>query len=155
MAELVVSLEPWATAWPSARELTVLHSIEVDGGVEPRRQFKVDETLMNVMAEAGVLKVITARVDGHMIGYFTWNIHPDPESQGLLVADQGAWFVLPGWPRVAHQMFDESIRVLKELGVQCIFPHHRTQGRGRSLGRFFTRRGAKEIQHTYSLWIGD
>jgi hypothetical protein len=39
--------------------------------------------------------------------------------------------------------------------VQCIFPHHRTQGRGARIGRFFMRRGAKHIQQTYSLWIGN
>lgn len=151
-----VALEPWTTRfWRDAQKLAADHFEEVDGGVEPKRVFKLDEPFMNAMAGAGVLKVIAARLDGRLVGYFTWSVVRDVESEGLRIAQQGAWYVEPGHPRIALQMFKASVKELQALGVQCMFPHHRAQGRGAALGKFFKRQGAKKIQDTYSLWIGD
>ena len=110
---------------------------------------------MSLMDLQGSLKIITARLAGRLIGYFTWTISPDPESRGLLLGLQGAWYVAPGYPRAAVKMFDESVRVLKSCGVKCVVPHHRLQGRGSGISRFFRRRGAVDIQHNFALWIGD
>lgn len=151
-----IEIEPWGPdLWADMEPLTEAHALEVDGGVEPRRPFKVDQALMGQLAQTNVLWVITARISGELVGYFTWNVSLDVESQGLLIGQQGAWYVSPGHPGVAGHMFDKSVQVLKRLGVSCIYPHHRTQGRGAAIGRFFERRGAKHIQQNYSLWIGD
>lgn len=150
-----VGLEAWSDAlWDEVRDLAEAHNHEVDDGVEPRRPFRLDRRLMAMMRDSGSLVIVIARQAGRPVGYFTWSVEPDVESEGLVIAQQGAWYVAPGHPRAAYLMFHESVAALKALGVQCIFPHHRTQGRGRALGRFFARLGAKEIQHTYSLWIG-
>lgn len=151
----VVALEPWSDAfWSECQRLAEDHFEEVDGGVEPRRKFKLDAGLMALLSDAGALQIVTARQDNALVGYFTWNVTLDPESEGLLIGQQGAWYVAPGHPRAAFKMFHKSVERMKSLGVQCIYPHHRTQGRGAGLGKFFKRQGAKEIQHTYSLWIG-
>ena len=155
MRDYAVTLEPWnLDLWAEVEALTIAHFEEVDGGVEPNRPFKPDQRLLALISEAGAFKVIIAREAGKLIGYFTWNITPDVESEGLLIGQQGAWYVAPGHPCVALTMFRKSVEELRALGVQCIYPHHRTQGRGAHLGRFFKRQGAKEIQHTYSMWIG-
>ena len=153
---MVVAKEPWSDAfWSEAQPLAVAHFDEVDGGVEPRRRLNLDAPFMQRLSDAGVLQLFTARADGELVGYYTWNVTNDVESAGLLIAQQGAWYVQNDRPRVACQMFDFAVGELKKMGVQCIFPHHRAQGRGAHLGRFFARRGAKKIQDTYSLWIGD
>lgn len=153
---LQVVLEPWSDAfWSDAEALATAHFEEVDGGVEPKRPFKLDTGFMQRLYDGGVLKLFTARIDGRLVGYYTWNVTSDVESQGLLIAQQGAWYVAPGHPRIAGKMFDTAVSELRAIGVQCIFPHHRAQGRGAAIGRFFQRRGAKKIQDTYSLWIGD
>lgn len=155
MRDVVVAETPWGDAiWAEIKPLAEKHALEVDGGVEPRRPFKLDERLMRALAAGGVLHLIVARAAGRVIGYFTWNVMPDVESEGLIIAQQGAWYLEPGFPRVATMMFDASIDMLRSLGVKMIYPHHRTQGRGDGIGRFFRRRGAKHIQQTYSLWIG-
>lgn len=156
MSDYTVALEPWSAAlWAEMKPHVEAHFEEVDGGVEPNRPFRLDLRLMQALADAGSLKAVIARLDGLLVGYLTWNITPDVESEGLLIAQQGGWYVAPGHPGVAARTFDVSVSELKARGVQCIFPHHRTQGRGARIGRFFMRRGAKHIQHTYSLWIGD
>lgn len=154
MSDLVIALEPWAAFWPDAEVLANAHFDEVDGGVEPNRPFKLDLAMMGMADLMGTLKIITARVAGRMVGYLTWNVQFDVESEGLLIALQGAWFVAPGFPKVAVLLFDFSVKALRSMGVRCIFPHHRVQGRGANIGRFFKRRGAKKIQDGYCLWIG-
>ena len=150
-----VELEPWDAFWQEARPLAEAHSVEVDSGVEPRRRFKVDEHQMRLLQKYGVLKVFALRKDGALVGYLTWQISKDVESEGLTIAQQGAWYVAPGHARGARLLFMRSVETLRDrFQVQHIFPHHRTQGRGDSLGRFFERLGAKKIQETYSLWVG-
>lgn len=156
MPELRIAVEPWSDAfWQEAKPLAEAHFLEVDGGVEPKRRFKLDCRLMQALHDADALKIVSARRGDRLVGYFSWQITPDVESEGLMIAQQGAWYVAPGCGLVAAKMFDASVRALKACGVQCIFPHHRVQGRGANIGRFFQRRGAREIQRTYSLWIGD
>lgn len=155
MRDLVVGPEPWgAEFWRDAKALAEAHFEEVDGGVDPRRRMDLDCEQMDAMATAGVLKIVTARHRGQMVGYFTWSIAHDVESKGLVAGFQGAWYVAPGHFSVAARMFEASVVMMKDLGVDFILPHHRAQGRGANIGRFFQRRGAKKIQETYFLWIG-
>lgn len=148
--------EPWSHIWPEAEALAQEHSAEVDLGVEPKRPHRVDSGLMEKLYQAGILKCFALRApSGRLLGYLTWQVMLDPESQGLVMAQQGAWYVAPGHGRAARALFSESLLFLRAFGVQHVFPHHRLQGRGKGIGRFFQRLGAKEIQHTYSLWIGD
>lgn len=156
MGEYAIALEPWTDAlWAEMKPPAEAHFGEVDGGVEPKRPFRLDLRAMQALADAGALKVVIARKAGELVGYYTWNVFPDVESEGLLIAQQGAWYVKPGHPRAAFDMFHVAVAELKALGVQCVYPHHRTQGRGAKIGKFFMRQGAKDIQRTYSLWIGD
>jgi len=151
-----VALEPWtADFWREAKPLALAHFEEVDGGIEPNRPFDLDEAFMSALAERNVLKLLAGRLNGELVGYLTWNVTLDVESRGLLIGMQGAWYVAPGHPRLARMMFEASKTELRAMGVKMLFPHHRTQGRGASLGRFFKRQGATKIQDTYSLWIGN
>lgn len=155
MRNITIEVEPWSDAfWADMEALAVDHFQEVDGGVEPNRSLRVDCDLMELIQKAGSLMILAARCDGRLIGYYTWQITPDVECAGLLIAQQGAWYVAPGFPRVAHDMFKRAVLELKARNVKCIYPHHRVQGRGANIGKFFKRQGAKEIQHNYSLWIG-
>lgn len=153
MRELRIEEEAWGDLWPVAEPLTRLHSAEVD--IEPRRPLRPDVELLEKLAALGVLRALGARLGSELIGYITWQISPDIESQGLLIANQGPWFVLPGYPRVAWGLYDASISMLRVSGVSCIFPHHRLQGRGAELGKFLLRQGAKPLQQHYIQWIGD
>jgi hypothetical protein len=104
------------------------------------------------MEDLGVFKIVSARAPGGaLVGYLTFSLGHDVESKDLLVANQGAWFVLPGFPRVAAQMFDFATCQLRDLGADVALLHHRLLGRGKGLGRFLTRRGAVEIKHEYYL----
>lgn len=156
MPALEIWKEPFSAIWPEVQELGQRHFNEVDGGVEPNRVFSLDAEALHAMSKAGVFIVMTARLGGELIGYFTWNVVGDVESVGLKIGLQGAFFVSPGAPlRTAYLLWKRSISEMKAMGVKCIFPHHRMQGRGANIGRFFMKQGAKPIQTTYSMWIGE
>lgn len=154
---LTIGLEHWTDVWPEIDALFAEHFEETDGGVEPNRRYELHEPVMRAMNASGQSPITTARIGGCLIGYCMWTITSDVESKGLLIASQGPWFVRPGYERfrAGAKLFDASVADLKRRGVKVIYPHHRVQGRGAKLGAFFRRRGAKEIQRTYSMWIGD
>lgn len=162
---ILVGLERWENFWPECDGLARPHFAEVSGTSDPNRPYKLDTALMQQCAESGALKIIAARVNGRLVGYCTWMVQPDVESHGLLIAQQGGWYVMPDFShlRLGMRMMFKSMALLKAWGVKNLFLHHRLEGRGADnversdhpLGKFFERLGAVEIQHTYSLWIGD
>ncbi len=155
LPEVIIEVEAFPSMWPEVNDLFSTHFEEVDGDVEPNRPYKLNVQAMMALHYSGIMKIISARVKGKLVGYITWNVTPDVESDGLLIAQQGAWYVSPDHEGFGIRLFKTSIKELKKLGVQNIFPHHRLQGRGQRLGLLFQRMGAKEIQRTYSMWIGD
>ncbi len=155
MSLVVVAVEPWGSLWPEFNELAKKHWTEVEVDTDKRREMKADAALLAKLQASNSLLCVTARQDGRLIGYLTWTLSPDPESAGLTIGDQGAWYVEEGHARVARRMYDRSIAEMKRVGVKCIYPHHRLNGRGHSLGKFFTRLGAVPEKQVYSLWIGD
>jgi hypothetical protein len=146
--------------WPAiAREATALgaqHFAEVERGLDPRRPYRLSDRLMTALDAVGYLVIATARVDDALVGYCSWQVAEDVESEGLLIAQQGAWFISPDYSdlHLGLPLLKFAIADLKARGVQFIFPHHRMQGRGRRLGLLFQRMGAVLTQATYMLRIG-
>jgi len=99
----------------------------------------------------GTIKCLAARRRGKLVGFLTWSIGFDMEARGTLIVHQLAWYVLPGQFSVAARMADWLIADCKRLGVRFLYLSHPMHGRGRTLGRFFERRGAVQISHTYAL----
>jgi hypothetical protein len=150
---VVIGPEPWDSVWPEVDALFAEHFAEVDGGDEPDRPYRLDEPTMRQANAIGQLRIVTARVDGALAGYCMWQISKDVESAGATFAEHGPWFVRPQFAALmlGPKLFDASLDDLHSLGVRMAYPHHRLRGRGAKLGAFFRRRGAIEIQHTYSL----
>lgn len=158
---LALARESFTTCGLDAQALAKAHFAEVNEGQDPRRRFEMDLGQMLQLDKLGIARIYTARIDFKLVGYCTWNLGYDPESMGLLIAQQGAWYCQPGSP-VGLKLFRFSISDLRSIGVKCVFPHHRFKGRaGTSNGKasplydWFSRLGAKPCQVTYSLWIGD
>src|ERR1700761_5596455 len=98
-AEILVREERWSDIAQEADVLAAMHFREVDEGVEPRRPYKLDKRLMQLIADSGALSITAARNGAEkLIGYCSWIVKPDVESEGLLIAEHGPWFVLPEHP---------------------------------------------------------
>lgn len=147
--------EKWDDFGTEALALAERHYAEVEAELALTRPYNPDAESMRRIAEAGIMHLLAARHAGEMVGYFTWNVLPDYESKGCLLAHQGAWYVVPGFPRVGVELLDESIRYLKSIGCSHALLHHRIYGRGNSLGKAFLRRGAVQHQIDYQLYLGE
>jgi hypothetical protein len=144
---LVIGFEKVSATWEELERLALQEQDEI----EEQRTFRPDWKSMSVLNEQGIFQVLVARVDGKMVGYFTWLLDFDLESRGTLIANQTAWFVEKGHPIVAVRMLDRAIMELKKIGVQFVYFHHGVIGRGASLGRLFERKGARLLSHNYIL----
>ncbi len=146
------AFEPWEKIGPELTALGQVHFAEVDGGVEVGRPYELDADLIAMMDKAGALRTMGARESGVLIGYIMWFVQPDAESKGQIFAKMGPWFCVPGFFGVAFRVFKLSVDAIRrDDSVRFFYPHHRLNGRGANLGKFFRRMGAVEIEHTYSL----
>ena len=149
--------ESFTSIWPEMSVLGAKHFAEVDGEVvDPRRPFRADEATLERLNRIGAFQIFSARVESRLVGYCSWNLSYDLESQGLLIATQGAWYVQPGYGLTGLKLFRFSLTGLRGMGVRLVFPHHRLAGRSTwRLGKWFERLGAQPEQVTYRLWLED
>lgn len=136
----------WAD--PDCAPLCEAHYREADNV----SRFEPDVALLQQLEASGVFRVMTARLNGKLIGYLMWSLTVNAESIGQRIADQGAWYVAPGAPAgIAAKMLRRSITELRAAGIGSIHLHHPVQGRGARLGTLFQRIGARPTQHRWSL----
>lgn len=135
--------EVWKEALPLMRE--------EHKELQIARPFAPDLKAMKASEEAGIFKVLVARVDGRLVGYLSWMIDFDMESYGTLIAHQCAWYVRPGVVGVGHAMFVRARLYLRGLGVKFVYWHHPDIGRGKDLGVFFERAGCQKVSTTYEM----
>jgi hypothetical protein len=147
LSELEIGFEKVADTWQELERLVLLEVNEV----EEQRPFGPDWASMKTLNEAGIFQVLIARVDGKMVGYFSWLVDFDLESKGTLIVNQSAWFVEEGYPIVAVKMLNRAIAEFKKIGVEFAYFHHTVKGRGAGLGRLFERKGAKLLGYNYVL----
>lgn len=131
--------------------------MEVNPCGKPGHPYRLNVPLLVHMETSGNWRIMCARVNNRLAGYITWSFVPDAESEGVIIADQGAWFVADEFANLhlGRRMLERSIADLKQAGVHSVQLHHPVNGRGAKLGTMFRRMGAIENQHRYSLWIGD
>lgn len=145
---LELQIEPLVNCWAEGMPLMVSEFAEMEpDGREPNPDF--DSIQAN--ERAGLLKVLTARKDGRLIGYLSWMINFDMESYGTLIVNVGSWYVEPGHFGVAHKMFDWAMDEFKRKKVKFVYWHHPVLGRGSNLGSFFYRKGAELVSYNYVM----
>lgn len=145
---LDLKLEKAADVWQEIDSLAKVEYDEVERGLRP---YGPDWESVKWLEQSGTLKILTARKNGRMIGYFTFMLDFDMESKGTLIANQCSWFVEEGHFGVAARMFKWAVKEWKRLGVKFAYLHNAQRGRGKTLGKFFTRIGAVHVSNTYAL----
>lgn len=146
--DLVLRIERFQDCWPEGSQLAWAEVREV----EPNgRKFEPDVQSILTNEALGVFKILVARKAGRMIGYLSWMIDFDMESYGTLIVNQTAWYVAPGHHGVADKMFNWATEEFRRLGVKFVYWHHTENGRGKTLGRYFKRKGAELISHNYVM----
>ncbi len=143
-------VETWAELWPEIDALGEAGFNE--GNRVPGRPYRLDYEALAELCLKGILRTVTARRAGALVGYAMWLIGPDIESAGRTVASQAVLYTRPGEVGItALRLFEESARMLRRLGVSVMLPHVPAEGRGKKLGNFFAKRGAKPLLQVYCL----
>lgn len=147
---LTLQLERAVDIQPELEELAREEHKEMEVGWRP---FGPDWESIFAMQRMGTFHILTARkgYQGELVGYLTWMLDFDTESYGTLIVHQCAWFVKKGNFRVAVRMFDWARDEWERLGVRFAYLHNTEFGRGKTLGKFFEKRGAVHVSNTYAL----
>jgi hypothetical protein len=159
-AFLSIAAEPVARVWHDAESegLAAEHYVEANAGWREHHPLRVNVALAVQLERAAGFRTYGARINGRLVGYLTWSISPDIESDGVLMADQGAFYVSQdqslrkfqiGWKLLRHSEDD-----LKAIGVHSLQFHHPVHGRGARAGVMLRRLGATPNQNRYVKWIG-
>jgi len=115
------------------------------------RPYCPDWQSMSANEMMGNFKCLAARKGSELVGYLCFSIDFDMEAKGVLIVHQLAWYVVPGHHSVAARMFDWLVAECRRLGVKFLYLSHPERGRGKTLGRFFARKGAHHTGNTYTL----
>lgn len=148
----VYARERWKDIWPEVEPLARQHFEQDNPPGTPRHGlFDLDLEQFSLLDSSGQWLIFTARRAGRLVGYSTWTVLRDLECRGLLIADQGPLFVLPGQAS-GLVLYRTGLEYMRALGVWSIHPYHRVSGSGARLERYFTLRlGAKAIKIEYEM----
>lgn len=142
------AIEPWGAIWPEASALMTSHY-----GLVTDRTFdeiEVDDENCQILSDAGVMQIATARRNAGLVGYCIWFLAPNLGVKGRVEACQGPWYAEPG-TSIGLRLFKFSISDLKtRLGIKTVYPHRWARSPDR-LESFFSRLGAKQMEIVYKL----
>ena len=87
--------------------------------------FDPDWDMYKAMANSGVLRTITCRNDGELIGYIVFFIQPHPHYKSCKTAYEDVYFVKKEYRkgRVGIKLFQYAEMALKRIGVNRIIVH--------------------------------
>lgn len=160
-----VEIEPWSDLVRDCRPMMLKHWRELTAGAFG--EWELDDVAARQMELAGMLVCASARsmatpddsdVDSRkLLGYCIWYLGPNLARRGSVLATQGPWYVEDEWrkTRMAWDLFRKSMLHAAALGARDFVPHHWGGVAGPRLDRFFRSLGAKPLQQTYMLQLGD
>jgi GNAT superfamily N-acetyltransferase len=87
--------------------------------------FDPDWDMYKTMANAGMLRTITCRNDGELIGYIAFFIQPHPHYKSCKTAYEDVYFIKKEYRkgRVGIKLFQYAEQALKRIGVNRIIVH--------------------------------
>ena len=109
-----------------------------------------------ILAEAGLLRVFIARIDGTIAGYCLWQHEVNVEAAAPPTMAQGPFYVAAEHRRhrLGVRLLAASRETFAAAGYEVLRLHHTLHGRGARAGRLYESLGAVEYQREYVLRIG-
>ena len=150
---VVIQQEPFTSFWAEGEALFAEHCVEVG---EPEDQYlRKNVAMARRLDEAGNLHIVTARLNGRLLGYLSSVISQSMEhSEPFLVAAQIPFFVTADAKGLGLQLALQraSIRSLyEERGVREVYMRAGIRGAGPKLPILYKRLGAEEFGSLYKL----
>ncbi len=154
LAPVSIQEESWYDFAADGLPLIWDHYREV--GSYEHENFAPNVPLIEKMADAGLIQIVTARAGSKLVGYLVFTLTPSLKALDELNAVQAPFYVKRewrGWTGVA--MHREAIRLLKGKGVKRLTLRSGVKGVGERQEVLFRRLGAVEDGRMFNLWIGD
>ena len=106
------------------------------------------------LAQAGMLRCITCRADGELIGYIIFFISPHLHYKSCITATEDIYFVKKEYRkgRIGIRLFQYAEQVLKERGVQRIVMHTKVH---LDNSKLFEYLGYKQTDKVISKMLGN
>jgi L-amino acid N-acyltransferase YncA len=147
--------EYFETAWRDARQLMSEHCVEV-GETSDSYEHK-NIALLQTLSDAGVLRVMTARINGRMFGYLSSVAGPSLEAPGEIVVNQLSLFVSKDAGRLGLglKLQRAAIKAFETRGVKQVYMRAGVRGSGPRLSKLYEFIGAKDHGRMYRLDLGE
>jgi predicted acetyltransferase len=106
-----------------------------------------------IMCRMKLMRIVTAREDGELIGYCICMIKPHIHYMDSLTAFNDIFYIKPHkrLGMTGIKLFKKTEEILKQYGVQKIFMNVK---RSHDIGAIFERLGYKESERIYTKIIG-
>lgn len=147
------SVENWTDVKSEAAPLWPLHWDEV-GQNKAKMKLNPDLDRLDHLNEAGMLHIVVARDDGHLVGYHASLVDTLIHYKDVLAAKCDLHWLHPEYRKgsTGLKLFKEVERTLKLRGVKVMYDFTKLY---LDKGAIFEHLGYKPIERTYSKWIGD
>lgn len=108
---------------PEMQELFPMHYDELC--VTKEFPLEPNWTAYNFFAEHNMLRVITVRADGELVGYMVFVVQPHLHYKSCLTASEDIYYLRPDMRqgRIGLKMFKYAEEALRRIGVQRIVIH--------------------------------
>ena len=149
-----VGEEPWTDVADDVERMGAVHHAEATEALAGA--YRLDQTTLARLAEAGLWRVFIARVDGVFAGYCCWIKETNLEEAAPPTMTHGPFYAAPCFARhrLGGKMLCVSRDVLAAEGYRMLRLHHTTHGRGARAGALYEQLGAVEYQREYMWRIG-
>lgn len=146
--DVVFAEETFEQSWPDAETLIHLHWKEIAS--YPDIPLDVDVEAYRRAEAAGLLCILTARVEGAMIGYVVFVLTPHLHYRTTVYAHQDVLYLHPAhrgrW--MGAKMISLADHLLASKGVHVVTQHVKLTHP--ALGRLLERQGYTVVEHLYS-----
>jgi GNAT superfamily N-acetyltransferase len=147
---VVVREESYEEAWPDAESLMAEHCVEV--GEPPDSYLSKNISLFQRLADIGAWQIITARMNGRMLGYLSSFIGPSLEFTEPVCTQLSLFVSKDARGLGLHTKLQRAtIDAAKARGARQIVMRAGVRGAGPKLGALYRRFGAKETGQSYIL----
>lgn len=146
-----VWIERWSDLWPDCRKMMLLHRRELKQDHFP---LDLDHARIEALEQQGGLLCLAARKSsGELVGYAIWYLMPSLESKGILLAEQGPWYVTAEHRKdgVGLELRRRSWEILRRRGVKQVMSHH--SALTPDLEKLFLREGSELIGQLYYRYL--
>jgi GNAT superfamily N-acetyltransferase len=148
---VAIQEESYAAYWRDAQALMAEHSAAI--GLDAGAYSRMNVPLWEAVARSGRVQIMTARLNGRMIGYLTAILGPSFEEPGVLTITQMAFYASPDAKglRVGQRLQRAAIDRARMRGATKMYMRAGVRGDGPRLGALYRRMGAGDFGQLYEL----